>query len=548
MVIQELAAEPQHRVLAREKLFLELRGLGRDLRRLANLLRLGPGDLVRPQLEQPVAQQPRRLAVLRVVLLDLMEQRVVARLEPLLVHEDRVAAGLELGFARHEERLDVLERVPGMRVAQPLADDLEEVDEDAGAQEVVDLVLARAVPAHQPLERGRLVARVVVDVQARVARASLVDEVDEVLERLLLGGAVVRPEGAVALGVADAPEVLEPAARLPERVALDVEEEIAGRGRRQEREPARRLRRQHAVDVLAGARMVELELGLPAQRVEGRGRHSGRAVVLVGFGQLGERRDVDRGEPGDLVAADVRDATRMVIALPLRLAELLEVAERAMRDGHRVGVEPGLDRGDEPIADAAVVGGEVVEPERVALAGAEHDVHQLGLAPLDAGDLLAVEAELEDVTRLRVPRELGVRDLVAAAGLPLEKVGVAGPAGGIEEDGLVDDLGAVPHRLLSTRGGGLGVPFAVGPGDLDRDDLLPGRAKLVEVRALVLLTLAPDQLSLRIVPLRPSELTASNLKLECNEVLALEEVVHVGWRKPQFAVHGMHTYVSRASG
>src|SRR3954452_21750875 len=101
---------------------------------------------------------------------------------------------------------------------QPLAHDLEEVDEDAPAQEVVDLVLARAIPAHQALERGGLVARVVVDVRARVAGEPLVDEVDEVLERLLHGGAVVRPEGAVAFGVADAPEVLEPAARLPEGV------------------------------------------------------------------------------------------------------------------------------------------------------------------------------------------------------------------------------------------------------------------------------------------------------------------------------------------
>ncbi len=72
-----------------------------------------------------------------------------------------------------------------MRVAQPLADDLEQVNEDAAAEEVVDLVLARAVPAHEALERGGLVARVVVDVQARVALEPLVDEVDEVLERLL---------------------------------------------------------------------------------------------------------------------------------------------------------------------------------------------------------------------------------------------------------------------------------------------------------------------------------------------------------------------------
>ena len=44
-----------------------------------------------------------------------------------------------------------------MRDAQRLADDRVEVDEDLAAQQVVDLLLARAVQAHEPLERGRLV-------------------------------------------------------------------------------------------------------------------------------------------------------------------------------------------------------------------------------------------------------------------------------------------------------------------------------------------------------------------------------------------------------
>jgi len=54
-----------------------------------------------------------------------------------------------------------------------------------------------------------------------------VHEVDERLEREFFGRAVVRPERVVVVRVGDAPEVLEPAARLPERVALDVEEEVA---------------------------------------------------------------------------------------------------------------------------------------------------------------------------------------------------------------------------------------------------------------------------------------------------------------------------------
>jgi hypothetical protein len=38
-----------------------------------------------------------------------------------------------------------------MRVAKRLANDLEQVDEHARAQKVIDLVLASSVLAHQPL-------------------------------------------------------------------------------------------------------------------------------------------------------------------------------------------------------------------------------------------------------------------------------------------------------------------------------------------------------------------------------------------------------------
>src|SRR5262249_60886506 len=83
---------------------------------------------------------------------------------------------------------------------------------------------------------------------------------------------------------------------------------------------------------------------------------------------------------------------------------------------------------------------ELLGPESHALAGAEHDVHEPRRAPLDAGDLLRVEAELEDVVRLRVPGKLRVDDLVPAVGLELEKVRAPGPAGGVVEDGLVDEV------------------------------------------------------------------------------------------------------------
>ena len=118
--------------------------------------------------------------------------------------------------------------------------------------------------AHQPLERGRLVVRVVVDVQVGVALEPLVHEVDELLERALLLRAVVAPEGVkprLALVDRDrAEQVLEPV--LVERVALHVEEEVALGGRRQEREAPALLGLEQLVRGRAGAALVELQARL----------------------------------------------------------------------------------------------------------------------------------------------------------------------------------------------------------------------------------------------------------------------------------------------
>jgi hypothetical protein len=199
-----------------------------------------------------------------------------------------------------------------------------------------------------------------------------------------------------------------------------------------------------------------------------------------------------------------------------------------VRDGQRVDVDPGFDGGEEARADSAVIGGELGGPKRLALAGAENDVEELGLAPLDASDLLCVEAELEDVGRLRVPSELRVGDVVApraeARGRvdALEKVGDPAPAV-VLEAGLVDHLGACAHRLLGR--GGVRV--------LSLDDLLASVAEPLEVGPLVLSALAPDQLGLRVVDDGALEFPAPNGELELGQMLALEEVVQIRRRKDQ---------------
>ena len=116
-----------------------------------------------------------------------------------------------------------------------------QVDEDLAAQQRVHRVLARRVHAHELLQRRRLVGAVVVDVHVGVPCEPLVEEVDQRLERPALLCPVVRPDRLVSphcavagAGIAhqQAKEEVQTARRLPERIALDIEDDVARRGPR----------------------------------------------------------------------------------------------------------------------------------------------------------------------------------------------------------------------------------------------------------------------------------------------------------------------------
>ena len=64
-----------------------------------------------------------------------------------------------------EERFEILERVARDARAQGPAQDGVQIHEDAAAEEIVDLHLPRDVLGHEPLDRARLRAAEVVDVQ-----------------------------------------------------------------------------------------------------------------------------------------------------------------------------------------------------------------------------------------------------------------------------------------------------------------------------------------------------------------------------------------------
>ena len=101
------------------------------------------------------------------------------------------------GGTREVELLDLLQRVRLGRHSDGLADNSEEVDEHVASQQVVDLVFAGAVRAHEPPERARLVGRVVIDVHVGVPVAPLRDQIDRRLgtRRVLRSGCGPRTRG-----------------------------------------------------------------------------------------------------------------------------------------------------------------------------------------------------------------------------------------------------------------------------------------------------------------------------------------------------------------
>src|SRR5439155_20365794 len=158
-----------------------------------------------------------------------------------------------------------------------------------------------------------------------------VDKIDEPLERgafLLARRREHRLE--LSVGVEDSPEVLETALVIPERVSLEVEEEVARRRFGQEREAGLGLRLEDDVAVEARQAGFELELRLFPQLREALGGDSLRHGLRRRGAETGERGDAGCRELVDLTALDVGDAAEVVDRIPARVAERLELADAAL--------------------------------------------------------------------------------------------------------------------------------------------------------------------------------------------------------------------------
>ncbi len=239
--------------------------------------------------------------------------------------------------------------------------------------------------------------------------------------------------------------------------------------------------------MLAAAAGAELEGGLLVQALQHGEVDAGRGELL-GAAERRERVEAGGAQQVPLAAGDAGDEAEVVVGDAALVAEGAPAADGAVGDRLGVGVAAGVAQlGEEAVADAAEVGGELGEAEGALLPRAEDDVDALRLGALRGGEQLAVEAELEDEVGLGAAGELGVGDLVAVGAEvggtvdAEEEVGVAAQGaggavlGGPEEGRLVDHVGTGAQRLLGLRGSGLQRGARAVLGHLDPNDLAAPR-------------------------------------------------------------------------
>jgi hypothetical protein len=152
----------------------------------------------------------------------------------------QVRFGKADGPGKTVERLELLDGVAFEAGAEPIPHDAVEIDEALAAQQLVNLFFARGIPAHESLQRRRLVGREMIDVQIREFLELGHHEVDEPLEGRLLVRPRQRPvrraaQCSIGAGEGIAEQIFETA--LPrERIAFEIEEDVARRRFRQKRQ------------------------------------------------------------------------------------------------------------------------------------------------------------------------------------------------------------------------------------------------------------------------------------------------------------------------
>ncbi|CAM3860849.1 hypothetical protein MILU53160_10440 [Micrococcus luteus] len=472
-------------------------------------------------LQQPVPQPRRGDAVIPVVVLDVGADRPRDLGVPGLHRGDvpvvlgdavrrRRHAVLRPVLRPHVEGLQLLDGVARHTGPQGGADRGVEVHEQPRAQPVVQLALAHAVAHGQAFQRGDLVRGVVVDPHPRVGRASRLHERHELLEGRPLGGTGVRPQtrepevgrggarGVPARRLDPAPQVLEalhaPVRGDPQRVPLEVEEDVSGVRRRQPHHGARvhdPMRRQ---PVRPGR--LQLDRRLLPQRLP---RAAGHALRRCdGHRELLDGRDAGLAQPGALQPRGPRREQHVPVLGDGLLARLTcaadaqaVVAPAGRLPGGHVILQQRLQSGAlvpvhrDHLVQVRDMPGTVPEPQ-AALPRPRH-VH--------AVQQVRVRGDLQQRRHPRMPGQLRVHHLVRTLGVLLVRAEH-------EEVGQAAERAVVQHPLEhdgGTRGQRRRGALAGGPHTLGRVALRAGepdhlvRAVLrLEAREHARLVLVPE--------------------------------------------------------
>ncbi len=301
------------------------------------------------------------------------------------------------------QRLQPLDRVALHPGPDSLPHDPVQVGEHPEPEQVVHLVLTRGETSHQGahrllaravklgemVDRRRLVVVVVVDMQARMARAALGDEVDQLLERALLAWPVEGPDlrvpraaRLVLLGRVHHPEqVLQPELAAVLRVvagALDVEEQVpVGRFGQREQPP---VGDQGAVAVAFGIQELVpgdpvvlagcLQPGLPLGAPQGVRAHPVQPWQPGQPGEPAPSRDPGLLQRTPLPPGHPGHQRQVVVGSPALAAQLAPPADGTVLDRLRVdlGRRVPADGGPQQPPRLPLVGGKVVHLERSELA------------------------------------------------------------------------------------------------------------------------------------------------------------------------------------
>ena len=133
-------------------------------------------------LDKPVPQRKRRAAVFLVVVGDRRKQCRILGLDPLLIRQNGVHPAPDVGPSRERrECFDFFQRVTVDAGPKALAHHRVQIDEDVSPQQLVYLVFARGVGAHELFERRVLVGTVVIHMHLRIGSQSCVHQIDELL-------------------------------------------------------------------------------------------------------------------------------------------------------------------------------------------------------------------------------------------------------------------------------------------------------------------------------------------------------------------------------